>query len=781
MIRPTSFGQGSGRWNYPALSVCLISLLALFATHAVSPVNANPLSLTTSHNSSADQPRTKEDIAKDRDSLVERMRQVQEAITNYQAKHAQGAPPTDLLTELELLKWLDLSLAQSLASRSRDVQLQQEREELMRRNELGDIGLPNSPPYSFLMLDDARDDLIAEQSRQESIRLETESAEAMLRSAQAMLSDSEKQRRAVREELDRAPDGSERARLARHYDLAELKSRAARSSIDQYESAVRALETELAVSELQTQLIQKRVDTLKSSARFSEEELKTRLAVISTAEADLRSRLNQAQSELNEANRRLQEARRQAENAAAGEELSREIVATWKMASEALQEEISAINQLLGEIAVVRVSWKRRYDLANGLASTDDLLEWHHETDGIAERIERLKQLSELRLDELRDDLVTLSKRVRNLDDQPNHPLLPWLRSQSAEVERLVGVYSANLVLIKTGERLLERFAVELDEEITPSSANRWLAISGTLLRGFWDFELTSIDDQPITVSKIVTGFGLLLLWYLLARQMSRVLGNRLLPRFGLNAGASVALQTISFYLMLTVFACITLEVINLPLTVFAFMGGAIAIGVGFGSQNVLNNFISGLIILAERPIRVGDLVDIDGLCGTIEAIGARSTRVKTGSNLEIIVPNSKFLENNVSNWTLSNTQIRTMVTVGVAYGSPTKDVERILRKAVTTHPNVLDDPEPTILFKEFGDNSLNFEVHFWVRMRTVMQGEKVASDVRFAIDDLFRRADITIAFPQRDVHLEASAPIEVHVRDLMDATQRPAFGRKAA
>ena len=120
------------------------------------------------------------------------------------------------------------------------------------------------------------------------------------------------------------------------------------------------------------------------------------------------------------------------------------------------------------------------------------------------------------------------------------------------------------------------------------------------------------------------------------------------------------------------------LELIHLPLTVFAFMGGAVAIGVGFGSQNVLNNFMSGLILLAERPIRVGDLVDIDGLYGTIEHVGARSTRVKTGSNLEIIVPNSKFLENNVTNWTLSDARIRVSVQVGVAYGTPTGKVSRV-------------------------------------------------------------------------------------------------------
>ena len=165
--------------------------------------------------------------------------------------------------------------------------------------------------------------------------------------------------------------------------------------------------------------------------------------------------------------------------------------------------------------------------------------------------------------------------------------------------------------------------------------------------------------------------------------------------------------------MLITCFGFVSLELVNVPVTVFTFLGGAVAIGVGFGSQNILNNFISGLILLAEQPIRVGDLVDIGGLCGNVEKIGARSTRVKTGANLEIIVPNSKFLEDNVTNWTLSDTRMRTVVKVGVAYGSPTEDVAEILKQAVDQCPHALTEPEPIILFNDFGDNCTEFRGPF--------------------------------------------------------------------
>jgi small-conductance mechanosensitive channel len=309
-----------------------------------------------------------------------------------------------------------------------------------------------------------------------------------------------------------------------------------------------------------------------------------------------------------------------------------------------------------------------------------------------------------------------------------------------------------------------------LTVETKEATASEWLKMARSAVASAWEYEITSVDDRPITVKKIAKGLILLLIGLYLSRRISRFFGNRMLPRLGMNSGVSMALQSISFYFLVTMFGFVALELANVPITVFAFLGGAVAIGVGFGSQNVLNNFISGLILLAEQPIRVGDLVEVNGLYGTVEKIGARSTRVKTGSNLEMIVPNSKFLEDNVTNWTLSDTRMRTCVTVGVAYGSRTELVEELLRKVVLESPHTLHEPEPIILFKEFGDNSLNFEVHFWIQMRTIMQSHRIESDLRFAIDRLFREADITIAFPQRDIHFHAEQPIEVNVRQPSDA-----------
>jgi small-conductance mechanosensitive channel len=210
--------------------------------------------------------------------------------------------------------------------------------------------------------------------------------------------------------------------------------------------------------------------------------------------------------------------------------------------------------------------------------------------------------------------------------------------------------------------------------------------------------------------------------------------------------------------------ALFALRIVNIPLGAFAFLGGALAIGVGFGAQNIINNFISGFILMTERPIGIGDLVEVDGVLGRVEAIGGRSTRVRTGENIHILVPNSSFLEKNIINWTLSDARIRSKVTVGVVYGSPVREVERLLLQAARESPRVLADREPFVLFREFGDNALIFEVYFWIQVRAVIERRRIESDIRFRIDELFRQAGVVIAFPQRDVHLDAGGPIPVRL-----------------
>jgi len=290
-----------------------------------------------------------------------------------------------------------------------------------------------------------------------------------------------------------------------------------------------------------------------------------------------------------------------------------------------------------------------------------------------------------------------------------------------------------------------------------------WSDLSDNV-EAIWRYPLFQLEDQPIRVSQLAVTLIILVVGLWLIRRISRLVGHRLMRVGRVDRNAAVLIQKLIGYTLSVLLALLAMDMVGLPITTFAFLGGALAIGLGFGAQNILNNFISGLILMVERPIRLNDLLEVGDHLGTAESIGARCTRIRRVDGIDLLVPNSKLLEETVINWTLSDKVIRTTVKVGVAYGTPTDRVAALIRQAVDQHPEILDDPPPIIIFEDFGDNALVFEVYFWGVMTRVMAIRQLRSEVRFAIDKLFREAGVTIAFPQRDVHLDAAAPVPVRI-----------------
>jgi small-conductance mechanosensitive channel len=180
-----------------------------------------------------------------------------------------------------------------------------------------------------------------------------------------------------------------------------------------------------------------------------------------------------------------------------------------------------------------------------------------------------------------------------------------------------------------------------------------------------------------------------------------------------------------------------------------------LGIGVGFGLQNIVNNFISGLIILLERPIKIGDRIEVGSIEGDVVKIGGRSTTVLTNDNISVIVPNSKFILENVVNWSHNERTVRFRIPVSVAYGSDIKLVEKSLLEVAKDNPDILDNPEPAVRFLEFGDSGLLFELRAWT-MTLIHKKGKLISALNFAIYEKFKEHNIEIPFPQRDIHIRS-------------------------
>jgi small-conductance mechanosensitive channel len=260
------------------------------------------------------------------------------------------------------------------------------------------------------------------------------------------------------------------------------------------------------------------------------------------------------------------------------------------------------------------------------------------------------------------------------------------------------------------------------------------------------------IGDMRFNLMGVAFSALMLLLTHLSTQLWRRMLRDRFLSGSGMDTGLKDSITTITIYLIWAIGIFISLRMIGVSSTSLTVVFGALSIGLGFGLQNIFNNFISGIILLFERPIQVGDAVEIGGVWGVVQKINVRSTLVQTYDNASLIIPNSEFISNKVINWSFKDHRIRRVITVGVAYGSDTELVSATLKEIAGKTQWVLKTPEPDVLFSDFGDSSLIFKLRVWTQVDRMI---KVETNLRFEIDRLFRERHIEIPFPQRDIHIK--------------------------
>lgn len=279
-------------------------------------------------------------------------------------------------------------------------------------------------------------------------------------------------------------------------------------------------------------------------------------------------------------------------------------------------------------------------------------------------------------------------------------------------------------------------------------------------IQRYVDMSLISIGGYEIALGQLIFIPAVVLCGYLLLGWFVRSTTAQM-KRRQMDANIVQVVRRAIYIVGLIVLVITTLDLLNVPLTAFAFVSGAVAIGIGFGAQNIINNFISGWILIWERPIRINDYIETGDTSGTVEEINTRSTRIRRVDGVHLLIPNSKLLEETVVNWTLVDNLLRCIVRVGVAYGSDVGKVKTLLEQVVVGHELVLADPAPQIIFEDFGDNSLVFDSYFWVRSIGEKSSRQIRSDIRFNIDRIFRDSDVIIAFPQRDIHLDGTLQLK--------------------
>ena len=321
-----------------------------------------------------------------------------------------------------------------------------------------------------------------------------------------------------------------------------------------------------------------------------------------------------------------------------------------------------------------------------------------------------------------------------------------------------IGLFVARVLQSDAVRRLLSRFKIDTNlvailTTILSLAALVFFVIAAINAAGLplsWNAPLPAIQ---LSLFQIFLLLGLLIAVFWFSSQTKRFLFNRFLAKSGLDRGLQYAIAQIVSNIVLIVGIFIVLDNAGIHLGALTVFAGAVGVGVGFGLQNIASNFISGLVILAERPITVGDRVEVAGIAGQVQHIRARSTVIVTNDNITMIVPNTKFIDSPVTNWTYGDRRVRFRIPVGVAYGSDVNKVRDALLAVAHENPHTLKEPAPRVFLDQFGDSSIDFKLMVWSSEMSA-RPSRYRSDLNFAIAEKLREAGIEFPFPQRDVHI---------------------------
>src|SRR5213594_2958257 len=321
-----------------------------------------------------------------------------------------------------------------------------------------------------------------------------------------------------------------------------------------------------------------------------------------------------------------------------------------------------------------------------------------------------------------------------------------------------VGIVAARALQSETVRRFFSRFKIDTNliailTTILSLAAIAFFSVNAVNAAGVplsWNASLPGVS---LSLFQIFLLIALLVAVFWFSSRTKRFLFTRFLAKSGLDRSLQYAIAQIVSNVVLIVGIFIVLDNAGIHLGALTVFAGAVGVGLGFGLQNIASNFISGLVILAERPITIGDRVEVAGIAGQVEHIRARSTVIRTNDNIMMIVPNTKFIDSPVTNWTYGDRRVRFRIAVGVAYGSDVNKVRDALLAVAHENPHTLKEPAPSVFLKQFGDSSIDFQLMVWSSEMSA-RPSRYRSDLNFAIVEKFREAGIEFPFPQRDVHI---------------------------
>ncbi|HEX7326992.1 MAG TPA: mechanosensitive ion channel domain-containing protein [Casimicrobiaceae bacterium] len=683
---------------------------------------------------------------------------------------ADGSPPgtseVEIADRIRLLHQIERSLSQLVDGKARNAGLVAARTAAESRADAW-RGFDNPPPYPLPFVDglEASRDTIAQ--RVSTIKAREKLLRGLATRLQLRLRDSEAGVRQAQERRDHASGDTDGARARWLLELAQLRAEEATTSLDQTQQVLANAGEEKKAAEAELRLANAKLRTAQGHVRFTQQDL-------AEVDAGLDTHSQALSADIDRALAAWRNAREVAASAPPAEaELRRQ-----QVENASIELEVARMRNAANEYE--RKAWATRYAVMHSPTRT-------HAADAYENLVGSLASLqawSEYQNEQLaatEGEVATLDAQIRSATP-----------AQAAPLRALRDVYAEREVVQKSAadatrplQALLARWQAGAASSAAPLTwaervGEAW-ATTRLVVARVWNFELFSVEDsfetvegrritaqRSITVGKTIGALLLILVGYWLCLKLARVarwIAMRMLGRS--HAQASIVHRwTLAFLVALLVMA--SLLAVRIPLTVFAFLGGALAIGIGFGAQNLLKNLMSGIMLLIEKPLRVGDYIEFEKVRGRVTNIGFRASVVRAEDGVETLIPNSTFIESNVTNLTYSSPAMRLQLDVGVEYGVDPARVRKALLDAALSHRQVLKHPEPLAIFDDFAADAQKFRLAYWIdatppaHMSEDLETGVIASEIRELIVARLAEAGIGIPFPQRTLHVDAPLRVEI-------------------
>lgn len=627
-------------------------------------------------------------------------------------------------------------------------------------------GLAEPSPYSIFLVDQLWDTvhslkLTAEglQSQRELLTLRFEQAREALRTAEERL-------RQASERFETAKDPGQADRERRDYELAALRAQAASVLLEAAQLSTRRVEEELDGTKARLAFEERRLGAVLPNVVFSKTDLDRILSRLAEERVHLETQLEQTLFERQRLSQVGQKAERRSDllrrRLSAGKE---ETPASARAKAEvelvqARQDNLAMqgdlLQQLLNVVEGERQLWESRFVIAHA-SEPGKAREAYKRFAPLFDNFHSFRDYLRQHAGIVSGQISELESRLSHTSAQQRATLRELIRTFHERQE----AYTRTLHRMDEAARFMERWRADFKQQQKElpllDRLKDWLAHAESLTKDAWSYELFSAEDtievdgktitgrRGVTVGKTITALGIFLIGYAVCLYIARIIGRLSASRFGMTLDSANLVRQWSQALLITLLIVLSFSWAKIPLTIFAFFGGAFAIGVGFGAQTLLKNIISGILLLIERPMRVGDLIEADNVRGRVTSIGLRSSTIRDAKGTETLIPNSSFLERALTNWTYSSRVGRFSLRVGAPYGTAAQQITDLLSALALQHPKVMKQPAPQVLLEEFGTQARIFTVNYWHEISPDVDPSGIASELRFAIEQKFAEAGLKV------------------------------------